>query len=57
MAKQYQPRIEDRDRSIRKGVDRLYKKTRMSNARIVEMALSRGLAVVTSELVESQEGK
>jgi hypothetical protein len=58
MAKAYQPLIQDKDRSIRKNIDKIYKKIRWNKSRIAEMAMKRGLVDFLEEVPEiSEESK
>ena len=58
MARPYQPLIQDKDRSIRKNIDRIYKKSRLNKSKIAEMAMKRGLVDFMDEVPEiSEESK
>jgi hypothetical protein len=55
MAKVFQPRVEDKDKGIRKSIDRIYKATKIAKSKIAEMGLKRGLAHIEAESIGSPE--
>lgn len=52
MVRPFQPLIQDKDRSIRKDIDRIYKKSGMTKSRIAEMAIKKGLTGLIMEIPE-----
>lgn len=55
MTRPYQPLIQDKDRSIRKGIERIYKKTSFTKGKIAEMVMKRGIAQFMAETPEFQD--
>lgn len=57
MARPYQPLIHDKDRSIRKAIERIRRKTRHDKSAICEMIMKCGLVHIQDEIPELKESK